>query len=231
MSEPGVLWTAQTKNSKTGNVPTAWIGTSVEESKETCFGCPLLESKVCYAHNGSPAMGFFSLLRSVRKRGVQHYNLDKALEGRWFGAKMVRLSAIGDPAAMSREWWQGVQQKVQKAGLSLVAYTHFWQHRPDLAGVSMASCDRLDQVDKALAKGFRAAVVLPWDFQGRTFETPGGAKGIVCPAILAKGKIDCNSCRLCDGSKPGPVIGFPDHGPQAQGRLRKQAKQAVAEAK
>jgi hypothetical protein len=25
---------------------------------------------------------------------------------------------------------------------------------------------------------------------------------------------------MCDGSKPGPVIGFPDHGPQALGRKR-----------
>ena len=67
--------------------------------------------------------------------------------------------------------------------------------------------------DEAIGLGFRATVVLPYDFKGRRFTTKGGAKGIVCGAILSD-KVTCNNCRLCDASKPGPVIGFVDHGPQ-----------------
>ena len=76
--------------------------------------------------------------------------------------------------------------------------------------------------------GFRVAAVLPWSFQGRTFTTPGGTKGIVCPAILSPEKVTCNDCRLCDGSKPGPVIGFPDHGPGTRVKKLK-AKEAEGE--
>jgi cytochrome c5 len=86
----------------------------------------------------------------------------------------------------------------------------------------MASCDDLSEVDGALAAGFRVAVVLPWNHEGR-FTTPNGAKGIVCPAMAAESKgrkVTCNDCRLCDGSKPGPVIGFPNHGPQASHKRR-----------
>jgi hypothetical protein len=82
----------------------------------------------------------------------------------------------------------------------------------------MASTDTLEDADEAIARGWKVATVLPSDHNERTWTTPGGNKGIVCPAMMAPGKVTCNSCRLCDPSKAGPHIGFPDHGPGSKRR-------------
>ena len=77
----------------------------------------------------------------------------------------------------------------------------------------MASCDTLAQADKAIADGWRATVLLPRDHSGRKFTTPDGHAGVVCPAQLEPEIVTCNTCRICDGSKAGPVVGFIDHSP------------------
>lgn len=102
----------------------------------------------------------------------------------------------------------------------------------------VASANTLDDGDKALAAGFsRTVVVLPWDAyeQGRTFTTPAGEKGVICPALAAhsKGKrLTCNQCGLCDPQATGPrVVGFPDHGPGVKSKIKKLAATGVAWAK
>ena len=165
-------------------------------------------------------MAHSSMIRAL-KRG-KDYSLRQALKTAKRGAKMARFGAIGDPGALPKSYLDKAIKAVRSIGLDVVGYTHHWRVKPDLAGVFMASCDDLSEVDGALAAGFRAAVVLPWDHEGR-FTTPNGAKGIVCPAMEAESKgrkVTCNDCRLCDGSKPGPVIGFPNHGPKDSHKRR-----------
>ena len=215
---PTVLWTYASDNEKTGSIPTAWIGKNKAESRATCGDCPLLESGQCYAHFGTPAIGHAALSKAAA-RGADR-SMERAFQNRSVRAKMIRVGAIGEPGVLPLSWWQGVRAAAKKAGLDVIAYTHSWRVRPDLAGESMASCDDIFAVDEALAMGFRVAVVLPEDHACARFVTPGGAKGIVCPAILTNHKVQCNECRLCDGSKPGPVIGFPDHGPGSKTRKR-----------
>ncbi len=214
------MWTGTTKNVKTGNVPTLWVGKTREQSYDSCKGCKLLETKDCYAQFGTPSMAHKSMIRAADKG--KDYSLKQALMDSRRSAKMARFGAIGDPGALPLDYITKAIAAVRKAGLDPVGYTHHWRDKPELAGVFMASCDDLSEVDDALAKGFRAAVVLPWDHEGK-FTTPGGAKGIVCPAMVKQG-LTCNDCRLCDGSKRGPVIGFPNHGPQVQHLLRKRDK-------
>ncbi len=208
-----VLWTARsTGNAKTGDIPTAWIGGTRAESLESCGDCPLLESKRCYAQFGSAALGHGHILRA-RAKGAR-YDLATALRNRADSARAVRVSAVGDAGALPVEWYQTVAAKVRAAGLAVLAYTHQWRTRTDLAGEVMASCETPREADQAMRLGFRATVVLPSTHTKRTFRTPSGATGIVCPAIRAPGRVTCNTCRLCDGARPGPVIGFPEHGPK-----------------
>jgi hypothetical protein len=148
----------------------------------------------------------------------KNYTLRGALATASKAAKMVRLGSIGDPAGLSPLDGAYIREAVKREGLALIGYTHGWalDKSRRWKGSIMASCDTLAQADQAIADGWRATVVLPHDHTARVFETPDGHKGVVCPAMLQPEIVTCNTCRLCDGSKAGPVIGFPDHGPGAK---------------
>ena len=81
------------------------------------------------------------------------------------------------------------------------------------------------RADELVRAGWRVAAQVCRDFVervGERTETPDGNPVLVCPAILTdhlsqRKRVTCNSCRLCDASKPGPIIVFPDHGPSARG--------------
>jgi len=225
MPFPSYLATATTKNKKTGNVPTIAIGATREESLDSCraVGCPLLHKKhggegggdnpLCYSQHGTPSFSHSAMVKAHAK-GKQ-YSLRGALANASRAARMVRLGSIGDPAALSPIDGAYIRKAVRDEGLALVGYTHGWAM--DIAkrwkGHIMASCETMEQADTAIADGWRAVVVLPEDFEGRTFDTPDGNRGIVCPAQLQPEIVTCNTCRLCDGSKAGPVVGFIDHSP------------------
>ena len=227
------LWTSGASNKKTGDVPTLHIGETREESKASCKGCPMLKNGDCYSQFGTASMAHSSMIRANNKakaRGERRYTLKQALLKSKRSAKMARLSAIGDPGALPLEYLRKAIKAIRAMGLDPVGYTHHWRGLPELAGVLMASCDALEDCDQALEMGYRAAVVLPWDHQG-SFTTPQGAKGIVCPAMTAEERgasLTCNECRLCDGSKRGPVIGFPNHGPKTNHKRRAAKRSRVA---
>tara|TARA_R110002051_G_scaffold317281_2_gene398297 strand:- start:5768 stop:6604 length:837 start_codon:yes stop_codon:yes gene_type:complete len=221
------LWLPGSSNRKTGNVPTLWIGRTMEETRASCKGCPLCPKKEggngeCYAY-GSPEYALHSIQRAAAK-DPERYTVNRALSNSKRSAKMARLGALGDPGRLPLDYLKRSILKVRAVGLEAVGYTHHWRDLPSLAGWLMASCDALGQVDGALAAGWRVAVKVPWDFLGDNgtgrFKTPGGAAGIVCPAVKTDGGITCNDCRLCDGSKAGPVIAFPSHGPAFSHKLR-----------
>tara|TARA_R110000824_G_scaffold131498_2_gene293549 strand:- start:155 stop:937 length:783 start_codon:yes stop_codon:yes gene_type:complete len=81
------------------------------------------------------------------------------------------------------------------------------------------------RADDLVRDGWRVAAQVCQDFVervGARTKTPDGNPVLVCPAILTEDhaprkRVTCNSCRLCDASKPGPIIVFPDHGPSARG--------------
>lgn len=222
-----VLWTARSSNTKTGDVPTAWVGATRAETRASCAGCPLLASGDkaggCYAHSGQPATAIASVWRAADK-DPERYTLPRALERRHKGARMVRLSALGDIGRIGVDAARGVVATVKGAGLSVVGYTHHWREAPvseAWRGHLMASCDTLADVDRALTEGWRATVVVRADTP-RVTTTPEGARVVVCPAQEAertgRKALTCNACRLCDASRPGPVIAFLAHGSTA-GRL------------
>tara|TARA_R110002167_G_scaffold86297_1_gene233653 strand:+ start:513 stop:1250 length:738 start_codon:yes stop_codon:yes gene_type:complete len=220
------LWISSVKNRKTGDVPTLAIGRTREESKASCKGCTLLESGDCYAQYGTSAMGHASM-EKAHARG-KDYSLKAALLGAKRSAKMARFGMIGDPAALGIDYIKKAVGIVNSFEMAAVGYTHHWKKAPEFAGILMASCDNISEVDTAMDMGYRATVVLPWDHEGN-FTTPEGRKGIVCPAI-SKGRT-CNTCLLCDGSKKGPIIGFPNHSNKARAKLAKAKKQKTISAK
>ena len=213
-----ILWTARSANTKTGDVPTAWVGRSRADTLASCSGCPLLGSAEraggCYAHSGQPATALASV-RRAESTDPHRYTLASALIRRHKGARMVRVSALGDVGRCGRAAADTIVATVRAAGLSLVGYTHHWKDG-DVAtswrGRLMASCDSSADVDRALSDGWRATIVVP-DNHPRVSETPNGARVVVCPAQARPDSgVTCNACRLCDASRPGPVIAFRAHG-------------------
>lgn len=237
---PAILWSGTSRNSKTGNIPTAFIGASKADAKRSCSGCPLLES-TCYAHNGAVQFGHGSMVKRADKKGLGEYTLDKALKDRTARAKYVRFTAIGDGARANPVLVRDHHDRVRRANLGWIAYTHF--HEEVVAqgnqDIYCASAESMDQADALIQSGFRrATVVAPWDIfdhKEAWTHTPGGLRAVICPAIAAHAKgarVQCNECGLCDPTKQGPkVILFPEHGKEVRGRLHAKAKQGVEWAK
>lgn len=229
-----VLFTAQSKNSKTGNVPTAWVGESKEEAWNSCEGCSL-RGNGCYAWRGSVQLGFLNVARANRNGADK--SLEFALENRHKDAKMFRLTAIGDIGRCGDEIAASILSKIDEAGLEPVGYTHHWREEnvaETWKGVLMASCETEDDADLAVSQGWRATMIVD-ESVNQSFYTKAGNKVVICPAQTKKG-ITCNDCRLCNGKKKAaPIIAFQVHGKasnviKTEGHLAKLDLGAIAAA-
>lgn len=234
------LWVPVTKNLKTGNIPTSWIGTTLHESKISCgldtpFECKLLKGYRlppekgkkkgifvgCYSQNGTPAIALAGISKALAKG--KDYSLEYAMKESKRSARYFRWAAIGDPASLDLAYILKCNSEWLKIGLRPLAYTHFWKWRADLAGLFMASADNLLEADLAFDRGFRPTVILDRSFQGVAFKTPKGRKGVLCAAqrdqyYSNKPKrewVDCNSCGWCDATDKRFTfaVGFIDHSP------------------
>jgi hypothetical protein len=225
-----VIVSARTKNAKTGDVPTLAIGATREESLASCeaIRCPLLASGECYAQHGSVSWGHRSAIDKIQRKGIDATSPAAAIAAvaaRAFSARMVRIGSIGDPSVARRDTLWAFVDEARRHGLAVVGYTHGWRRKvaADLHGTLMASCETLVDADKAVAKGWRATVVVPADAP-RTMATPAGRKVVVCPAQVTDGRVQCNECRMCDASKPGPIVAFRAHGPKTRKLSERLAK-------
>ena len=165
----------------------------------------------CYAWQGKSRQAMWTIRKTALKF-KDRYSLESALAGSVRSARMVRFTAIGDGGVLGPSAMAGILEKLGEHGMLLYGFTRAWlldssQH---WKGWLMASCMDLDEADRAIDEGWRASVVLPKGFEGVTFTTPKGRKGVVCPYIQGK-KTNCNTCGLCVASKRGPLIGFPAH--------------------
>lgn len=218
-----ILWLAQSNNRKTGNVPTAFIGKSETEARKSCRGCAQLKNKNCYAWFGTVGWGYQNVLK-VFKRDPQRYSFMNALANRASTARMVRVSAIGDPARAKFRDLESAYLLSKQLKLAFVGYTHFHKeaNATKLKKLLMASCDSMEDADDAVARGWRATTIVPYDFDKKRFETPAGNVAVVCPAQTKPGEITCNDCLLCDASRQTrfQVIAFKDHGPKVRNKVR-----------
>lgn len=216
-----LLWLAKASNVKTGPIPTCYV----REAERSCKGCPLRKGR-CYAWNGTPVMGFRGMLKSSRD-----YSLEHALDHRLAKAKAVRFGALGDPARIAPAETLAAIKAVRAKGLGVLGYTHFPDEVPEIFKLHfLASTNNVYEADKRIEQGWFTATILPADWPYKTFFTPAGNKGIVCPAQIRD--TNCNDCRLCDPHHPVAkhvrAIGFLDHSPATLSRMRRLPRVAAA---
>lgn len=225
-----VLWLAQTKNTKTGNVPTAFVGRTRRESLQSCKGCVQLKTKNCYAWFGTVSWGLAHIQKAL-KRDSQKYSFLNAMAGRHPSARMVRMAAIGDPFRAALRDIENSYQLAKQLGLAYVGYTHFHAEKGAyrLKKMLMASCDTIEDADAAVKRGWRATAVVPYNFEGKRFITPAGNTAVICPAQTKPKEITCNDCLLCDASRKTnfQIIAFRDHGPKTRNFIRKKLPMAA----
>lgn len=226
ITDYAVRWTA-TGNGKVGASPTMYVGVDRAESRKSCnaVACPLRPKEdggdgSCYAQGGTTACAIGSMKRAADNG--KDYSMQAALETRSVKAKAVRLTAIGDVACSPSlvAYAVAAASVAKRAGLAVIGYTHGHglPHAAPLRGLLMASANSLSEADKLASEGWRVAVVLPptppGETPARTTLTPEGRTVLTCPVLVRPdADLTCNACRLCDASRPGPIIGFPDHGP------------------
>ena len=207
-----IRWTSTSKNTKTGNIPTAWIGKNKEACVKSCkdSGCPLLARRYggkdgqintktklrpCYAHNGQVSFAFNSIIRASQKN-PSRYNIKNAFAKALRSARMVRLSAIGNAGSLSTEQGDEIMKEANSNNLGVLGYIAGFSMYPYWKDKLMASTYTLKMADVAIKRGWRPSTVLPETHEGETFETPAGNIGIQCPAIYHK-TVNCNQCGLC----------------------------------
>ncbi len=232
---PALLWYVATANPKTGPLLTANVGRTLPEMWGSCAGCRLRDADDCYAWSGWAGVTFKGRMLPTLARDPERYTLAATLPRMPVSARAVRLGGLGDPARADqgellaavrklRAWPVEHERGWPRRGLAILGYTHFWRdpENQHLRTELMASCDRdLAEADEALALGWRPTAILPWIHEGKTFVTPGGARGIVCPYEVAPGAITCGDCRMCDPHHPVwkngevSIIGFRDHSKRA----------------
>lgn len=214
----GLLWVARTPNRKTGDMPSAYVGETVAECRDSCAGCALLD-RLCYAWKGLANVSLHRL-EARRQQRPGHYTVEHALAHRARTARAVRIGAMGDPARANRWELRQAAKGCRARGLVVLSYTHFWREAPDLKDLCLASTDGPAEAAEAIDAGWVATTILPWDHDeacGPTFTTPNGRyRGFVCPA-QTKADVTCNDCRMCSPQHPvwqaGKVhmVGFLDH--------------------
>jgi hypothetical protein len=202
------LWTVSVKNEKTGAIPTQYVGASKAETWASCEGCSLRPDAGggCYAWGGNVVRGAGSVQRAVAN-GKAH-DLATVLERTPRGARCVRFGAIGDPARVDRAGFYADVKLARSEGFKVLGYTHFWLQEPHNGRLKeniLASCETLEQAERALTKGWLVSVAGPESVPGM----------VTCPNY-ARPEIQCNRCGLCDVPtlrKTGyKGVVFPAHG-------------------
>ena len=236
-----VLVQATTQNKKTGNLPTIIVGQTQKQVVSSCIqsGCKLLHTKLggsgeykelglkpCYAHNGSVSWGTKNIFKALEKgsKTLEDYSVYDGFRMSARTAKYFRCSSIGDISVVTPNRFKTILKEAAIYGLKPLGYTAD-KTATHLKDSLLLSCPTMEETDEAVKNGWRATTIFKsWDGKKKTFTTPQGNKGIVCPEqtqaksgkeITPRNKITCNICGLCSQGNQHTtkykVIGFITH--------------------
>ncbi len=220
------VWHVAKGNGKTGAILTSSVGVTYDETVASCRGCPQSPEAGggCYAHLGKMRAAFQYGMLPAFERNPFRYTLTAALAEAFKGIRptIARIGAIGDPSRADRSVLLSELEFLTREGIRPIGYTHFSHLREnaELRGWLMASVEGGSGADKAIARGWVPAAIVPETVTSEEYITPAGNRLRVCEATPQRGKLtDCSRCGLCSPSHPywqtegaAQGIAFPGHG-------------------
>ena len=172
----------------------------------------------CYAEHGRVGIATRQLAAAADGMALDDIaRAEAAAIDRLSGSRPLRLHVVGDCSTDSAAniVSAAADRFTARQGAAVWTYTHAWRtvQRASWQGVSVrASCETLDDVTAARARGYSAAMVVnehPAD--GRAYDT---AAGRVVPCPEQTRGTSCAECQLC-WNHPAAIIAFAAHGPRA----------------
>ena len=214
-----VLLNLSTGNSKTGASVQAWI-LDADTHPVTAYqtgapancpaACEHLDAGTCYVkYFQAPASMFNAWNRGTYGTLSPEGYGDFMMRAARRGARLFRIGAVGDPAAVPVALWFALVTACRNAGMSWTGYTHAWRSA-DAAGLRpyvMASVDSLSERDDAREAGWRTFRVSTGPFD----DAPEGETR--CPASAERGHVaTCSECHACNGTSGNVDIVIRGHG-------------------
>lgn len=194
-----VTYNPRSKNPKTGDIPTAWVGETHEERYESCEGCRLRDTD-CYAWKGASCLGSISTAKRKGDKTIVH-----ALEKSLRSARAIRLSAMGDIGGKDVDHKQLKEDidYILENGFKILGYTHFWNRKENqwLKKYVRASCDTIKSEKQASEMGWKTVVISKMQYKARNKEIITDCEEInnklttTCN-YYTKG-LQCNNCLKC----------------------------------
>lgn len=219
LDTPGlrVLWIPRSGDRKLGGIPACYV------SGSTCPDACSLKGAGCYAEQsyqrahwrrasqlGDPWGEFLERVRALKPGTLWRYAVAGDLPGAGDALDRFELSTLVEANAGKRGFTFTHKPVAEFFDLALVRDANARGFTINL------SADGIEDADRRLALGVGpVAAVVPSDTP-RKFTTPGGARGVVCPAELRPGAVTCASCGLCAKAGRSVVVGFRAHGNHAR---------------
>jgi hypothetical protein len=199
-----VILTPHSSNRKTGNMPQVWILSDRVDPVDAfptgadtsiCGDCPL-RSKAgggngkCYVNKGHGPLAIWAADNYIDCTSGRGPSWDAMLDV--IGARIVRLGAYGDPAAVPIHIWKRIRKHRRTVG-----YTHQWRRlSPGVWGFLMASVDTRADAIAARRRGYRTFRTL-WADRADAERSPLPGAEVECPAWRG---VTCAACGLCCGT-------------------------------
>jgi hypothetical protein len=206
-----IHFVSKSSNSKTGPIPVTY------SARETCPpSCPLSGSNGCYAEDYYTRMTW----DKVPKRGESVSKVAAKISALPPGT-LWRHNVAGDLPGIGEDVDARALRRLVNANVGRLGYTY--THKKNERSLKLAknatksgfainiSCDSIDEVDRMIARGMLAVVVLPTDTPRRVI-TPEGNVVEQCPATYPESNVTCATCKLCARTNRRVSVGFPAHG-------------------
>lgn len=175
-----IHWVSQSSDKKIGKVMASY------SPKESCPDSCSLKTGGCYA------WGLF-YLRNLGKK-IASGDLNKSIEEAFSkvksSAKIVRHRVAGDIVGDQKETYNECKF-VESKGLINIGYTHDWESEESqiLKEYFRASCNNLEEVEKARSMGWSATLIVSEETPNRA-KLPNGERAVMCPVVVGERKIE-----------------------------------------
>jgi hypothetical protein len=214
-----VIVTENTRNAKTGNMLQTWIirtdvpphhAAADGRDESICGDCALRKDpetgkRRCYVKVYQAPLAVYKAYHRGRYTRADARTVGKG--------RLVRIGSYGDPATVPAGIWHALASKA----IGRTGYTHQHSHAREpvrenaeaLRGLVMASVETPEQAETVAERGWRT-------FRVRLPSEPLLSRERTCPASYEAGaRVQCATCRACDGATRGNRIAIMDHGPTA----------------